>query len=283
VDDDLDRLARPSRALRCSMSGLRPPRRCRPVLAPAQADYQALSVASQEYINGRRRVPGGALTAFRRARDGVDRSTCIASCGHQSLAVMFPPGIPRGCRDRRLTEVLVRLDGRRVDVRPAVRGRRGRSVGGDKPWKRNCARSQGAGRPRHADRPRPQRRGSGGAPGSVRLDDIMVVDATPTSSPGFQRERHPIDGLPQGCVRATFPAARSRARPKIRAMEIIDVLEPSRRGSRRCVGYLSYTGPTWTCEYAHSVPWSPGRTMHDASRGRHVAPASPRTEHMRSA
>jgi len=49
----------------------------------------------------------------------------------------FPEAVVTGASP----EVLVRLDGRRVDVRPlAGTRRRGRSVEETKPWKRNCAR-----------------------------------------------------------------------------------------------------------------------------------------------
>ncbi len=44
-------------------------------------------------------------------------------------------------------------------------------------------------------------------------------------------------------LRATFPAGTLTGAPKIRAMEIIDELEPERRGIYGgAVGYISYTG-----------------------------------------
>jgi len=44
-------------------------------------------------------------------------------------------------------------------------------------------------------------------------------------------------------MRASFPAGTLTGAPKIRAMEIIDELEPSRRGPYGgAVGYLSFTG-----------------------------------------
>jgi anthranilate synthase component 1 len=52
------------------------------------------------------------------------------------------------------------------------------------------------------------------------------------------------DGLgPFDVLRATFPAGTLSGAPKIRAMEIIDELEPHRRGLYGgVVGYVSYTG-----------------------------------------
>ena len=44
-------------------------------------------------------------------------------------------------------------------------------------------------------------------------------------------------------MRATFPAGTLSGAPKVRAMEIIDELEPSRRGPYGgAVGYFSFTG-----------------------------------------
>src|SRR4029077_10523336 len=48
---------------------------------------------------------------------------------------------------------------------------------------------------------------------------------------------------PSDVVRASFPAGTLSGAPKIRAMEIIEELEPSRRGIYGGpVGYVSYTG-----------------------------------------
>ena len=81
--------------------------------------------------------------------------------------------------------------------------------------------------------------------GSVRLTDKMVVEryshvmhivsnVTGQLNPGMSA----IDVL-----RATFPAGTVSGAPKIRAMEIIDELEPVRRGIYSgAVGYLSWSG-----------------------------------------
>jgi len=52
------------------------------------------------------------------------------------------------------------------------------------------------------------------------------------------------DGIrPVDVIKAAFPAGTLSGAPKIRAMEIIEELEPSRRGIYGgAVGYLSYTG-----------------------------------------
>ena len=81
--------------------------------------------------------------------------------------------------------------------------------------------------------------------GSVRLTEKMVVEryshvmhivsnVTGRLRPGLTA----IDAL-----RATFPAGTVSGAPKIRAMEIIDELEPVKRGVYAgAVGYLSWSG-----------------------------------------
>ncbi len=83
------------------------------------------------------------------------------------------------------------------------------------------------------------------ATGSVRLTEQMVVER-------YSHVMHIVsnvqgrlrDGLgPIDVLRATFPAGTVSGAPKIRAMEIIDELEPVKRGIYAgAVGYLSWSG-----------------------------------------
>src|SRR5439155_11883793 len=83
------------------------------------------------------------------------------------------------------------------------------------------------------------------APATVRLDEVMVVER-------YSHVMHLVSNvsgqLAEGqeakdVVRAAFPAGTLSGAPKIRAMQIIEELEPSRRGIYGgAVGYLSYTG-----------------------------------------
>ncbi|MCG3199853.1 MAG: Anthranilate synthase component 1 [bacterium] len=85
---------------------------------------------------------------------------------------------------------------------------------------------------------------------SVRVTDLMVVEryshvmhivskVVGTLSPG----KTPFDLL-----RAVFPAGTLSGAPKIRAMEIIEELEPTKRGPYGgCVGYLGFGGNLDTC------------------------------------
>jgi anthranilate synthase component 1 len=81
--------------------------------------------------------------------------------------------------------------------------------------------------------------------GTVRVDEQMAIER-------YSHVMHLVSNvrgeLAEGktaldVLRATFPAGTLSGAPKIRAMEIIDELEPHRRGIYGgAVGYLSYTG-----------------------------------------
>jgi anthranilate synthase component 1 len=77
---------------------------------------------------------------------------------------------------------------------------------------------------------------------------------------------------------ATFPAGTLSGAPKIRAMEIIDELEPEARGVYGgAVGYLSYTGDLDTCIAIRTLVVEPGRTTVTAGAGL-VADSDPHSE-----
>jgi anthranilate synthase component I len=86
--------------------------------------------------------------------------------------------------------------------------------------------------------------------GSVNVDELMAVETYShvihivSSVSGRLR-----DGVtPMDALRATLPAGTLSGAPKIRAMQIIDELEPVKRGPYGgAVGYLSYTGDLDTC------------------------------------
>ena len=81
--------------------------------------------------------------------------------------------------------------------------------------------------------------------GGVRLTEKMIIERyshvmhiVSNVTGRLQRERTALDVL-----RATFPAGTVSGAPKIRAMEIIEELEPVRRGVYAgAVGYLSWSG-----------------------------------------
>jgi anthranilate synthase component 1 len=86
--------------------------------------------------------------------------------------------------------------------------------------------------------------------GSVKVDELMAVEVYShvihivSSVSGTMRE----EVTPMDAMRAALPAGTLSGAPKIRAMQIIDELEPVKRGPYGgAVGYLSYTGDLDTC------------------------------------
>ncbi|MEX2196332.1 MAG: anthranilate synthase component I [Thermoleophilaceae bacterium] len=106
--------------------------------------------------------------------------------------------------------------------------------------------------------------------GTVAVDELMVVETYShvmhivSSVSGTLR-----DGVtPMDALRATLPAGTLSGAPKIRAMQIIDELEPVRRGPYGgAVGYLSYTGDLDTCIYIRSAVVKDGRVHAQAGAG----------------
>jgi anthranilate synthase component I len=86
--------------------------------------------------------------------------------------------------------------------------------------------------------------------GSVKVDELMgvelyshVIHIVSTVSGTMREGVTPMDAM-----RAALPAGTLSGAPKIRAMQIIDELEPVKRGPYGgAVGYLSYTGDLDTC------------------------------------
>lgn len=81
--------------------------------------------------------------------------------------------------------------------------------------------------------------------GSVKVNELMVIEqyshVMHIVSDVTGTLRAELDAL--DLVRATFPAGTVSGAPKVRAMEIIDELEPTRRGPYAgAVGYVSATG-----------------------------------------
>jgi anthranilate synthase component I len=105
---------------------------------------------------------------------------------------------------------------------------------------------------------------------SVSVDELMVVETYShvmhivSSVSGTLR-----DGVSaMDAMRAALPAGTLSGAPKIRAMQIIDELEPVRRGPYGgAIGYLSYTGDLDTCIYIRSALVKEGRVHVQAGAG----------------
>jgi anthranilate synthase component 1 len=79
-------------------------------------------------------------------------------------------------------------------------------------------------------------------------------------------------------LRAVFPAGTVSGAPKVRAMQIIDELEPTRRGPYAgAIGYMSYSGDLDSCIYIRTVLVRAGRAYVQAGAGI-VADSDPERE-----
>jgi anthranilate synthase component 1 len=116
--------------------------------------------------------------------------------------------------------------------------------------------------------------------GSVAVDEFMAVETYShvmhivSSVSGTLREgTSPMDAL-----RSMLPAGTLSGAPKVRAMEIIDELEPVKRGGYGgAIGYLGYTGDLDTCIHIRTVVMKDGRA-HVQAGGGTVADAQPAYE-----
>ena len=86
------------------------------------------------------------------------------------------------------------------------------------------------------------------------------------------------DVEPAEIVRATFPPGSVTGAPKIRAMEIIEEIEPTRRGPYGgAVGYISYSGNLDSCITIRTVVCHGRRASIQVGAGI-VADSDPKTE-----
>jgi len=106
--------------------------------------------------------------------------------------------------------------------------------------------------------------------GTVSVDELMVVETYShvmhivSSVSGTLREG--VGAL--DALRASLPAGTLSGAPKIRAMQIIDELEPVSRGPYGgAIGYLSHTGELDTCIYIRSALIKDGRIYLQAGGG----------------
>jgi len=118
-------------------------------------------------------------------------------------------------------------------------------------------------------------------PGSVEVDQLMVVERYSHVMHIVSNARGELaDDRDQfDLLRATFPAGTLSGAPKIRAMEIIDELEPLRRGPYGgAVGYFGYSGSMDTCITLRTIVLK-GKTAYIQAGGGIVADSDPDAEY----
>ncbi len=120
--------------------------------------------------------------------------------------------------------------------------------------------------------------------GSVEVDELMEIEAyshvmhiVSSVSGTLRPEVGPMDAL-----RSVLPAGTLSGAPKVRAMQIIDELEPVKRGGYGgAVGYLGYTGDLDTAIHIRTVVVKDG-VAHVQAGGGTVADAKPAYEYEES-
>jgi len=149
-------------------------------------------------------------------------------------------------------EVMVRLEGERIDLRPiAGTRRRGASEEEDKALAEELLADPKE-RAEHIMLVDLGRNDVGrvSEPGSVYVSELMVIERYSHVMHIVSNVRGRLSGKRDAydVIRACFPAGTVSGAPKIRAMEIIDELEPTRRGPYAgAVGYFGFSGNMDTC------------------------------------
>ena len=106
--------------------------------------------------------------------------------------------------------------------------------------------------------------------GSVEVDDFMVIER-------YSHVMHIVSNVtgildpaksPFDALTACFPAGTVSGAPKVRAMQIIDSLEPTRRGPYAgVVGYIDFSGNVDTCITIRTIVAAGGRAYVQAGAG----------------
>jgi anthranilate synthase component 1 len=117
--------------------------------------------------------------------------------------------------------------------------------------------------------------------GTVHVDDLMVIER-------YSHVMHIVSGVsgrlrpdvgPVDVLRATFPHGTVSGAPKVRAMEIIDDLEPTARGPYAgAVGYVDFSGNVDTAIALRTMVASGGKAWVQAGAGV-VADSDPEAEY----
>ncbi len=149
-------------------------------------------------------------------------------------------------------EVMVRLEGGRIDLRP-IAGTRRRGANEDED--RALAEELLADPKERAEHIMLVDLGRNDVgrvsdPGSVQVSELMVIERYSHVMHIVSNVRGKLSGSKDAydVIRACFPAGTVSGAPKIRAMEIIDELEPTKRGPYAgAVGYFGFSGNMDTC------------------------------------
>jgi anthranilate synthase component 1 len=250
----IDTIVAKLRTPRAALPILEPPKlgeaapRAVPPSAFGRAGYEAAVERVQEYI-----LAGDAFQVVLSQRFAEPAAGARALDVYRALRVinpspyMFHLDYPQARVTGASPETLVRLSDGRVEVRP---------IAGTRPRGTTLAADEALADELRADPKELAEHlmlidlgrndvGRVSQVGSVRVAEQMVIERF---SHVMHMTSHVVGALAAGktwrdVLRAAFPAGTLSGAPKIRAMEIIDELEPHARGIYGgAVGYISYTG-----------------------------------------
>jgi anthranilate synthase component I len=255
-----------------------------PISRTSREAFEAGVRKIQEYIMAGDAFQVVLSQRFDLPRQGVDpfdvyRLLRVTNPSPYMFHLEFPEAVVTGASP----ECLVRLDGQRIEVRPiAGTRRRGRTPEEDVAFEQELLADEKE-RAEHVMLIDLGRNDVGrvAAPATVKVDEKMVIER-------YSHVMHLVSNvsgtLAEGnsaveVVRAAFPAGTLSGAPKIRAMEIIEQLEPARRGLYGgAVGYLSYSGNA-DLAIAIRTLVTRGDTIHVQAGAGIVADSRPDREH----
>jgi anthranilate synthase component 1 len=255
-----------------------------PLARTTRATYEANVSKVQEYIKAGDAFQVVLSQRFDVPRKGVDpfdvyRLLRVTNPSPYMFHLEFPEAVVTGASP----ECLVRLDGNKIEVRP-IAGTRPR---GKTPEQDLALEAELKADPKELaehvmliDLGRNDV-GRVAEAATVKVDERMVVERYShvmhlvSNVSGTLREgKDAVD-----VVRAAFPTGTLSGAPKIRAMEIIEELEPTRRGIYGgAVGYLSYSGNA-DLAIAIRTLVTRGETIHVQAGAGLVADSQPALEH----
>jgi anthranilate synthase component 1 len=284
----IDAIVAALRQPRQPMRALEPPRAGEPLPSPPASsfgkhEFLAAVDAVKEYI-----LAGDAFQVvlsqrFSVPRDGVDpldvyRALRVINPSPYMFHLQYPEGQVTGASP----EVLVRSVGGRVELRPIAGTRpRGRTPEEDERLQAELIADPKE-RAEHLMLIDLGRNDIGRVAevGSVRVTEQYVIERY---SHVMHLVSHVVGKLAEGktwvdVLRAAFPAGTLSGAPKIRAMEIIDELEPHRRALYGgAVGYVSYAGNMDLCIAIRTLV-TRGDTIYVQAGAGLVADSVPETE-----
>ncbi|HET6279870.1 MAG TPA: anthranilate synthase component I [Polyangia bacterium] len=247
IDAILERLARPA-------PPLRPLDPHPPDVPPVTRNkvtreaYEAGVRRVQEYIRAGDAFQVVFSQRFEVSRDDVDpfdvyRALRVTNPSPYMFHLEFPEAVVTGASP----ECLVRVDGGEVEVRPLAGTRKRGATPEEDLLLEQELRADPKERAEHVMLIDLGRNDVGRVTtaGSVRVDEVMAIER-------YSHVMHIVSNVrgklapgmrPADVIRAAFPAGTLSGAPKIRAMEIIEEIEPTRRGIYGgAVGYISYSG-----------------------------------------